>query len=284
MQTGAEEIVDDWSPHRRQHLCEASLRLLAALGPEPQFPGDLAGIEALTRRVATGRPGEVMGFAVEPSGQLPRYTGDFLVWISPAADGCIRLRYECGYLESEAVVLRPDGRLDEFRTIAGFGVPDSELTEQACADREAIKRLAQENDAEELELDGRIDEEQRRFRTEHLLAVRAAPPQDGGGPIVSFIVLYDTGVIVHYLVPRPADEELETTDPWAEPLTEAMLPRIELSDGLGTVYRAVGWNEQGADAPFLRASQSFIPAVPAETGRLSVGFEDRSVEIELGAR
>lgn len=34
-------------------------------------------------------------------------------------------------------------------------------------------------------------------------------------------MLYDTGVIVYYLVPRPLDEELETDDPWAEPLEEA---------------------------------------------------------------
>lgn len=254
-----EDYFDDLSQYSRRHLCEVSLRLLAALGSEPRFPGDLAGVEALVNRVAKGRPGEAMDLAVEPADELPRYTGEYLTWVSPAANGCLRLRHEFGELRSEAVVLRPDGRLGEFEGIDG-------------------------GKAEEVNYSEQIDEEQRRFRTECLICARAAPPQDGTGPIVTFVVLYETGVIVNYLVPRPSDEDLETDDPFAEPLLEAMLPRIELSDELGTAYEVVSTQERDADAPLLRASQSFAPAVPRGVARLSVGFETGSVEIALGER
>ena len=284
MEAAQKDYFDDQTPYSRRHLCEASLRLLAALGSESRFPDDVAGIEALVGRVAKGRPGEVMDFAVEPAGELPRYTGKYLIWISPAAEGCLQLRHESGELRSEAVVLRPDGRLGEFEGIDGFGVPASALTEQARADSEAVERLAREREAQEVDYSRQIDEEQRRFRTEHLIGVCAAPPQDGTGPIVTFVVLYETGMIVNYLVPRPPDENLETDDPFAEPLSEAMLPRIVLSDGLGTAYEVVGMEERDADAPLLRASQSFAPAVPADAERLSVDFETGSVEIELGER
>lgn len=63
-----------------------------------------------------------------------------------------------------------------------------------------------------------------------------------------------------------------------------MLPQIELSDPLGTAYEVVDFNEREANAPLLRASQSFVPAVPYGAKRLSIGFESGAVEIELGRR
>lgn len=284
MEAAREDCFDGWPQFSHLHLCEASLRLLAALGSEPRFPGDLAGVEALVGRVAKGRPGEAMDFAVEPAVELPRYTGEYLTWVSPTADGCLRLRHESGELRSEAVVLRPDGRLGEFEAIDGFEVSASELTEQARADSEAVERLARQREEEEVNYSEQIDDDQRRFRTEHLIGVRAAPPQDGTGPIVTFLVLYETGVIVNYLVPRPSDEDLETDDPFADPLSVAMLPRIELSDGRRTAYEVVDLEMQDANASLLRASQSFTPAVPGGVSRLSVSFETGGVEIEIGER
>lgn len=280
MEAGEAQFFDE-SGYSRRHLCEAALRLLAALGSESGFPGDPAGVKTLIQRVARGRPGEATDFAVEPADQLPRYTGEHLVWVSPASNGCIQLRHECGDLRSEAVVLRPDGQLGEFESIVGFGVPDSELSEQALADRDAVRSLAAKQKKAEVEVEREIDEEQRRFRIEHLRGVRAAPPQDGEGPRVRFLVLYDTGIVVHYLVPRPPDKALESDDPWAEPLLEAMQPEIGLSDGLGTDYRAVGAGEEESDAPLLRASQQFTPAVPPNADHLAIEFESRSVEIAL---
>jgi len=282
MEAAGEELFD-WSHISRTHLCEASLRLLAALGAEPRFPGEVAGIEALVGRVAEGRPGEPMDFAVEPASELPRYRGEHLVWVSPAADGRLRLRHETGEsLASEAVTLRPDGRLGEFETIAGFGVPEAELTDQAHADRETVERRIREREDHEANARPDIDEGQRRFRTEHLLRVVAAPPQDPAGPVASFVALYETGVIVYYLVPRPPEVELETDDPWAEPLEAAMTPEIELSDGQGTTYEVVDLDYLDPNAPLLRASQSFAPAVSPTSTRLTIGFKTASVEIELG--
>jgi hypothetical protein len=276
----------DWSEHSRSHLAEASLRLLAALGTESRFPGDVAGVEELLGRVAEGRPGEAMDFAVESAGDLPRYSDKYMVWVSPAAEGCLRLRHETGDrgLVSEVVTLQPDGRLGEFETIEGFGVPDSELTDQARADREAVERLTRERQAEEIDTSREIDEDQRRFRTEHLLGVVPGPSQDPAGPVVSFLALYDTGVIVYYLVPRPSEEDLETDDPWAEPLEAAMTPTIELSDDSGTAYEMVDLAYLDPNAPLMRASQRFVPAVPATASRLVVRFASASVEIELGPR
>lgn len=285
MEAGIESEFN-WSEHSRSYLAEASLRLLAALGPEPDFPGDVAGIEELVEHVAEGRPGETMTFAVEPAGKLPRYSGKYVVWVSPAAEGCLRLRHEDGGrgLISEAVTLRPDGRLGEFETIEGFGVPEAELTDQARADRETVDRLTRKWQAEEIDTSRRIDEDQRRFRAEHLLGVVAGPSQDPAGPVVSFLALYDTGVIVYYLVPRPPDEDLETDDPWAEPLEAAMMPRIELSDGSGAAFEMADLQYLDANAPLLRASQSFVPAVSAAASSLVVRFASASVEIELGPR
>lgn len=275
--------LSDWSGMARTHLCEAALRLLSALGDGTRFPDDATGLEALLERVAGGRPGEAMDFAVEPAGELPRYSGDHLVWVSAAAEGCLRLRHEYGQgLVSEAVILRPDGRLGEFETITGFGVPESELTDQARADRAAVERLSRERDADEVDAIRSIDESQQRFRTEHLLRVLAAPPQDPDGPVVSFVVLYDTGVIVYYLIARPPEQELETDDPWEEPLLAAMMPRIELFDERGTDYEGCEADYLEPNTPLLRASQSFTPAVPATASRLVVRFESTSVEIELG--
>lgn len=278
------EDLSDWSDHGRSHLCEAALRLLAALGSEPRFPGDAAGIETLLGRVAEGRPGEPIKFAVEPALGLPRYTGEYLIWISPAPDGCLRLRHEWGDLQSVAVVLRPDGRVGPFESIAGFGVPGPELTDQARADRDSLQRLTGQREEDEVETMRRIDEEQRRFRTEHLVEARAAPSQETSSPTVSFVALYDTGLIVYYLVQRPSEDELETDDPWAEPLVAAMEPRIELSDGMGTSYEEVDWSYLEQNAPLLRASRSFVPAVPADADRLIVRFQSQSFEIELKPR
>jgi len=275
----------EWSELSRTHLCEASLRLLAALGREPCFPDDVPGLEALVGRVAEGRPGEPMDFAVEPAGELPRYSGEYVVWLSPAAAGCLRLRHERGEsLESEAVTLRPDGRLGAFETIAGFGLPEAELTDQARADRETVERRAHELEAQEKDIGHDIDESQRRFRTEHLLRVLGAPqPQDPTGPVVSFVALYETGLIVYYLVPRPPEEELESDDPWAEPLEAAMMPRIELSDGQGTAYEVADLDYLEPNASLLRGSQSFTPAVPANAAGLTIRFESTGVTIELGS-
>jgi hypothetical protein len=273
------------APINRRELLEMALRPLGALGGGAEFPQERAGVEALIGRLAEGRPSEPKRFAYEGPDVLPRYDGEWTTWLSPAGDGALRIRQEHPWeLSSEAIVLHPDGRIGEFESIDGFGVPDSELTDQALADREAHGRREREAAEREPEQEERLEEEQSRFRTGNLIRAIAAPSgQDPTGPVVAYVALYETGVMVNYLVPRPSQEELGPDDPFAEPLTEAMFPRLELEDGLGTIFKAVDIDYVDANSSPLRARVSFAPAVPTAARSLRIGFEKTAVEIELGS-
>jgi hypothetical protein len=270
------------SIHHRE-LLEMALRPLGALGTAAEFPQDQAGIEALIGRLAEGRPSEPKRFAYEGPDELPRYDGEWTTWLSPAGDGALRVRQEHPWeLSSEAIVLRPDGRISEFESIDGFGVPDSELTDQALADREAHGQREREAVEQEPEQERWLEEQQTRFRAGNLIRSVAAPPsQDPTGPVVAYVALYETGVMVNYLVPRPSQDELEPDDPFAEPLMEAMFPSLEIEDGLGTDFKAVDIDHVDANSSPLRARVSFAPAVPAAARSLRISFETTAVEIEL---
>jgi hypothetical protein len=268
----------------RRELLEMALRPLGALGAAAEFPQDQAGIEALIGRLAEGRSSEPKRFAYEDPDELPRYDGKWTTWLSGAGDGALRVRQEHPWaLGSEAVVLHPDGRIGEFESIDGFGVPDSELTEQALADREAHELREREAAERKPEHEQWLEEQQTRFRTENLVRAVAGPSdQDPTGPVVAYVALYETGLMVNYLVPRPSPEELEPDDPFAEPLTEAMFPRLEIEDGLGTAFKAVDGDHVDANSSPLRARVSFAPGVPTAARSLRISLETTTVEIELG--
>jgi hypothetical protein len=271
----------------RDRLLESSLRLVAALRDAEEFPQDETEIAALIGRLAEGRRGESRPVYVEAADALPRYVGEFATWVAPAGVGCLRVRQEdTDPLMSEAIVLRPDGRAGEFETIEGFGVPEDELTERARADRDAQGRRAEQEAVEAAESDEKFEEAQTRFATANLLTVIAAPvDQDPSGPVIAYVTLYETGLMVVYLVPRPSDEELEAgdDDPFAEPLFEASFPSLELDDGLGTGYEVVDIATDVND-PMMRSRLGFTPAVPAAAERLRITIGSAAVEIELGAR
>lgn len=283
-EVGIEEPFDDWSGFMRGHLYEAALRLLGALGGDRGFPDDVEGIERLLGRVAEGEPGEVMRFAAEAPDELPRYSGRHLVWVAPAGDSGLRLRAEGAGLEAVSVTFGADGRLGEFTVHEGFGVPDAELTECARTDRDRVERLLREQEVADAQSHRMGEEEQRRFRTEHLLEVRVAPPQDPGGLVVTWLGLYDTGVIVNYLVPRPVEEEVDWDDNGETDLFDAAHPSIALSDSEGTLYEAVGSGDEDVTGPLLRANREFTPAVPAGVSHLVVRTEWGSVAVEVGPR
>ena len=183
------------------------------------------------------------------------------------------------------MVLHPDGRVGEFEEIDGFGVPDSELTDQARADREAHEQRAREEKESEFDHEAWLEEHQTRFRTEHLLRAVAAPAgQDPGGPVVTHLTLYDTGVMVDYLTPRPPKEVLDPDDPFAEPHMEAMFPRMSIDDGLGTEFEEVDSDAVSMNSSPLRARVSYAPAVPTAARSLRVVFESTTVEIGLERR
>ncbi len=272
----------------RRDLLEMALRPLGRLGAAVEFPQDRAGIEALIARLAAGRPSEPRHFAYEDGKELPRYDGESTIWLSPAGDGALRVRREHPWnLTSVAVVLRPDGTVAEFEEIDGFGVPDSELTEIALADREALESRVQEQEKSVPEHEEWLEEQQTRFRTGHLIRTVAAPSgQHPDGPVVAYLSLYETGVQVNYLMPRPPDEVLDPADPddpFAEPRTEAMFPKMELDDGLGTEFKVVDLDHVDSNSSPLRARLSFVPALPAAAAALRVVFDSLTVEIDLEA-
>jgi hypothetical protein len=270
----------------RRELLEMALRPLGALGAAAEFPQDRAGIEALIERLPQGRSSEQRHVAYEDPEALPRYDGEFTTWLSPAGDGALRVRREHPWdLSSVAVVLHPDGRVGEFEDVEGFGVPDSELTDQARADREAFDNRTREHEQSEPELEERLEETQTRFRTGNLIRTVAVPAgQDPDGPVVTHIVLYATGVMVNYLTPRPPEQAFEDPDdPFAEPHMEAMFPEVEIDDGLGTAYEVVDLDSVDPNSSPLRARLSYAPAIPTAASTLRVAFESATVEIDLRA-
>jgi hypothetical protein len=272
----------------RRELLEMAVRPLGALGTAAEFPQDRSGIEALIARLAEGRPSERRHFAFEDGESLPRYDGGFTTWLSPAAGGALRVRCEHPWdLSSVAVVLHPDGRVGEFEDVDGFGVPDSDLTDRAREDRAAHEVRRREREESEPDQEERREESQTRFRTGNLIRAVAAPAgQDPGGPVVAHLTLYETGLMVDYLMPRPPDEVLDPEDPddpFAEPHMEAMFPEMKIDDGLGTGFRVVELDSVDMNSSPLRARLSYAPAVPAAATALRVVFESTSVAIDLEA-
>jgi hypothetical protein len=270
----------------RRELLELVLRPLGALGTAEEFPQDRAGIEELIECLPEGRPSEPKHFAYEDGKELSRYDGEHTIWLSPAGDGALRVRrqspWELGFL---AVVVDPGGRVGDFEEIEGFGVPDSELTDQARADREAFERRVREQEEDRPRHRAWIEESQTRFRTENLIGAVAAPPgQHPDGPVVAYLALYGTGLIVNYLVPRPPQEVMspeDPDDPFAEPGMEAMFPGIEIDDGLGTGYKVAGIDSVDMNTSPMRARLSYTPAVPAAADTIRISFDSVTVAIDL---
>jgi hypothetical protein len=276
------------SLHRRE-LLEMALRPLGALGTAAEFPQDRSGIEKLIEDLPPGRPSEPQRFVFQAANEVPRYDDEHTIWLVPAGAGALRVRrqlsWELGFV---AVVVRPDGRVGEFEETEGFGVPDSELTDQARADREAFNRRRRESEEEQPVVEERIEKGHTRFRTGNLIRTVAAPPgQHPNGPVVAYLALYETGLMVDYLVPRPPRDAMrpeDPDDPFAEPATEAIFPAIEIDDGIGTGYKVVDIDAVDMNSSPMRGQLSYTPAVPSSAETIRVSFESVTVVIDLEAR
>jgi hypothetical protein len=257
--------------------------LLGALGDAEEFPQDQDGIEALIAGAPRGPEGERLQASYEAADATISYLGGHGTWVAPAGDGRIRVRQralEVDGLASRVWILGSDGSLSDPETIDGYGVPEDELPESTRGELEKIERLRREAEARRPEEERRNEEVQNRHRVEHLLGVVAGPAgQDPDSPMVSHVVLYGTGTIVKYLLPRPATKGLDPDDPWAA--GEVPPPPITLDDGLGTEFfdrgGSVDWNGEGP----LRGKREFAPAVPAEAARLVIDLNGTTVAIEL---
>jgi hypothetical protein len=265
-------------------LLIAGAGLLAALGDKDEFPQDRAGIDALIASIAKGPDGEEVWARYEALDDLPTYIGGHGAWVAPAGKGRLRLRlvaHDVDGLASHVWILGPEGSLSDPDTIEGYGVPDADLPERARAELKELERRRREAVARMPELERRNEERQNRYRVDHLLAVVAGPAdQDQPGPLVSHIVLYDIGLIVNYLLPRPDEKDLDPDDPWA--LDKAVEHTLELDDGLGTEFASsAGSVDPNGEGP-LRCRREFTPAVPVAATRLLVKLDEASVEIKLG--
>jgi hypothetical protein len=266
-------------------LLTAAAGLLAALGDREEFPQDRAGIDALIAGIAKGPDGEEVWATYEAPDDLPTYIGGHGTWVSPAGEGRLRLRllaHGADRLASQVWILGPDGSLSDPDTIEGHGVPDAELPEKARAELEELERRRRRAVSQMPELERRNEEIQHRFRVDHLVGVVAGPAaHDQTGLVVSHVVLYDTGPIITYLLPRPDAEHLDPDDPWA--VTKAAEDReLELDDELGTEFAtSAGSVDPNGEGP-LRCRREFTPAVPVEASRLLIKLGEERVEIKLG--
>jgi hypothetical protein len=278
------QVFDEWSAMGARRVYEAAIRLLAALGENKEFPRDVSGVQRLLGDTAEGRFGEVMSFAVEPPDGLPRYSGEYLVWVSPGGDGSLRLRAEDFRLSATTGILSPDGTIRDISQQQGFGVPDDQLTAQARADRETVERRRRERGAADGESAVRREEEQRRFRVEYLRGVSAAPWQDPEGLVVVWVAFYETGLVLVHLRPHPGEEAHDPDEEWpGERLHAAAMPAITVVDDVGNQYEEVGAPRLGLTGPLLRAQRSFVPAVPKSARRLLVRSDWGTVDVEVTA-
>lgn len=258
MNSGVDPL--DQIDHIHVRLCEAGLLLLAGLGAEKAFPESASGLEALVQRIAEGRPGKSNDFAIQtPNDEFPLHTDKNITLISPGPDGCLRLSRE-----RRAVILRADGRLDEFVT-----------TNAQASELESMQFVEANSDIPEADV---------RFRVENLIGIRSAASQASDGPLVSFVALYRTGVVVYYLVPRPPDKEVAGAHSGHEPLMEAIELPLVLSDNLGTRYEEVDLSVFDLSSKLLRASRSFVPSAPESAKTLSVEFDSRRIAIQMDPR
>lgn len=279
-----DQEFDEWSAMGARRVYEAGIRLLAALGEDGEFPRDVARVERLVGDTAEGRLGEVMSFAVEPPDGLPRYSGEYKVWVSPSGDGSIRLRAEDFGMSATTGVLSPDGTFSDISQQQGFGVSDDRLTPQALADRETVERRRREREAADAESAVRREEERRRFRVEYLRGVSAAPWQDPEGLVVVWVAFYETGLLLVHLGPRPGGEAHDLDEEWpGDRLLAAAMPALTVVDDLGNEYEEVGSPRLGLTQPLLRAQRSFTPAVPGEARRLLVRSDWGTVDVEVAA-
>lgn len=264
-------------------LLAAAAGLLAALGDADGFPQDRAGIETLIAGIAKGPDGEEVWATFEEPDDLPTYIGGHGTWVAPAGEGRLRLRMlarDLDRLGSQVWILGPDGTLGDPETIEGYGVPEAELPERARAELEELERRHRETVARIPERERQEEERRNRFRVDRLVGVAAGPPdQDRTGLVVSHVALYDTGLTVQYLMPRPNPETLDPEDPWA--VTKAAERELELDDGLGTEFESrAGSVDPNGDGP-LRCRREFTPAVPIAAPRLLVRLDETTVAIDL---
>jgi hypothetical protein len=268
------------------HLLIAAAGLVGALGDAEEFPQDRAGIEALIKAIAVGPDGEEVWATYEDPDAPITYLGGDGTWVAPAGGGRLRIRQRALLVEdlaSNVWVLGPEGSLSDPEPIESYGIPDDELPESVRAELAEIERRRQKALAGAAERERRGREDRDRFRVGNLRRVVAGPAsQDPTAPLVSYVALYEAGLILHYLSPRPRSEDLDPDDPWAASNTAPQ--KVELDDGCGTEFRGhrSSLDTNGTGQGMLRCRREFSPAPNVAASRLVVTLESTRITIELG--
>lgn len=264
------------------HLLIVAAGLLGALGDRAEFPQDEAGIKALVAGAGEGPDGERLPVAFEaPDAPFTylRHTS----WVAPAGEGRLRIRRRVLGSEapaSQVWVLGPDGSLSDPETIEGYGIPEGEVPESVRAELQEIERLKREAEARRPESERRDEELWNRHRIEHLRGVVAGPAeQDPDRPILSHVVLYDTGSRVVYLLPRPDETGFEPEEPWER--MEVEPPKMTLDDGLGTEFFDRGGSINRNGEGLVRCDREFAPAIGAAATQLRIEIDGTAEAIVL---
>jgi hypothetical protein len=199
-----------------------------------------------------------------------------VTWVALGEGNTLRLRQECSYLRAVTAELRPDGTVSELSLEGGFGAGEDEgrLSELARADLATVKRKQLERE----QADREYLEQEPAFRGDRLLRVVSGPWQAPGSLVITWLGVFEDGVIVNCQVPAPdeagpgAARFLGGPDP---------LPAIDLTDDLGTSYEIVDLGSIDYDEAVIRASLHFIPTVPADAAYLVARSSAGSVEFKL---
>ena len=111
--------------------------------------------------------------------------------------------------------------------------------------------------------------------------IAGPPDQDLAGPVVTYVALYDDGLLVDFLMPRPPGQRRERADPYAP---DRDVPReVRIDDGQGTEFRFDSGSVD-RNAPILRGRRQYSPAPAADASLLRVAIESTVIEIALAMR
>ena len=162
-------------------------------------------------------------------------------------------------------------------------MPDAELTEAARAELADFAERKRRVRATASRRNGGATEARRtRFRVEHLREVIAGPPgQDPAGPVVTYVAVYDDGLLVDFLHAGAARAGgASRAEPQRLP-TEPSRARSAIDDGQGTEFRVRRAAASTATRRSCAAGWQYGRAPAAEASRLRVAIDSTVIEIAL---
>ncbi|MGH2974372.1 MAG: hypothetical protein ACRDLL_05820 [Solirubrobacterales bacterium] len=271
----------------RDQLRECAMLLVGAMSSDGVFPADLDGITSLIRRAVGNRQDHagMPRYIAERSDESACVPDHEIIGISAAGGGALALRavQKRGSI-STSVVLHPTGRLDTFNDLSASDLSQTETVTDVKAHSETEQRNRDlfDNQLEAHPILGGSDIE--RFDATHLRSVQMAPYQDPSGLVITWIALYDVGVLINYLTPRPMRIAKAGRDQDRQPESRvggSAPPVFEVRDDAHTTYSLVAYCEPDHTLQLVRGYLAFSPGVPRAASHLIVNDASRRVLIPL---